>query len=45
MVSAVMWQADFHGDLDFIRDCLQVDAMLALLGTRHIISPRWLEEM
>ena len=43
----VMWQADMHGVANFVTDCLPVGVYSSTdpEGFRHLISPRWLEEM
>ena len=40
-----MWQADMHGVAKFVTDCLGVYNSTDPKGVRHLISPRWLEEM
>ena len=40
-----MWQADLHGLINFVTDCLQPNASVDHQRARHLISPRRLEQM
>ena len=40
-----MWQADLHGVAKFVTECLGVYHSTDPDGGRHLISPRWLEEV
>ncbi len=40
-----MWQADLYGVAKFVTDCLGVYNDTDPRGVRHLISPRWLEEI
>jgi len=40
-----VWQADSHGVAKFVPERLEVYENVALWRARHLISPRWLEDM